>query len=150
MLGKPTSEQALGPRPSRTVYLNAEFAAPPAVGKFAALTVRAADEGPGIPIQWREPENGSTEIELNLFLIGSESVEVQGGRDKAPLRRLRLSDDMPMADCKYNVKAAKPGAQELTLCVYQGGLYLGRTRIPAEFVAAAPPPAKKPAAQEAS
>ncbi|MGV3723046.1 MAG: cyclic nucleotide-binding domain-containing protein [Actinomycetota bacterium] len=150
MLGQSTVEQAPSPRSSRTVYLNAEFAGPPAAGKFAALTVRAADAGPGIPIQWREPENGSTEIELNLFLIGSESVEVQGGRDKAPLRRLRLTDDVRAADCKYNVKAAKPGPQELTLCVYQGGLYLGRTRIPAEFVAAAPPPARKPAVQEAS
>lgn len=149
LLGRHPAETTPEPRPSRTVYLNAEFAAPPAAGRFAALTVRAADAGPGLPIKWREPENGSREIELNLFLIGSETVEVQGGQDKAPLRRLRLTDEARTADCKYNVKAAKPGPQELTLCVYQGGLYLGRTLVPAEFVAAAPPPARKPADQEA-
>jgi len=149
MLEQAPAERLSPPRATRTVFLNAELAAPAAAGRFTALTVRADLTGPGVPIEWREPEHGSSEIELNLFLMGSDTVEVQGGKDKAPLRRLRLTDDVRAADCKYNVKAARPGTEELTLCVYQGGLYLGRTRIPAEFVAPPPAAPKKPAAQEA-
>lgn len=103
-----------------------------------------SDQGPGIPVQWREPENGSPHVDLNLYLAAPEAVEVQGGKDKAPLRRLRLTEEIRSADCKYNVKAARPGLQEMLLCAYQGGLYLGRIPIGAEF-APAPAPARKPA-----
>jgi hypothetical protein len=136
---------ALAPRVPRTVYLSAEFAAPPPTGRFAPLLVRASESGPGFPLTLREPENGETDIDLNLFLLAPDAVEVQGGREKAPLRRLTLGDG-DAEGAKFSVKCAKPGPQELMLCAYQGGLYLGRTPVQAEFVAAAPKPAPAPKA----
>lgn len=132
--------EAPAPRPPRTVYLSAEFAAPPATGRFSPLLVRASESGPGFPVRLREPENGESEIALNLFLLAPDMVEVQGGREKAPLRRLTIgaSDEEGV---KFPVKSVRPGTHELMLCVYQGALYLGRTPVRAEFEAAAPKPA---------
>lgn len=124
-------------RAPRTLYLAAEFATPPPTGRFSPLLVRVSESGPGMPVILREPENGASEIDLNIFLLTPDTVEVQGGREKAPLRRLTIGsgDD---EGARFPVKCAKPGAQELVLCAYQGGLYLGRMPVHTEFVAPAP------------
>jgi len=134
-------------RPPRTVYLTTEFASPPPVGRFSPLLVRASESGPGLAVTLREPENGDPSIDLNLYLLVPDAVEVQGGREKAPLRRLTVGFG-DTEGAKFPVKCAKPGPHELVLCVYQGGLYLGRVPVPVEFVAAAPKPA--PAVPKAS
>jgi len=123
------------------LYVHAEFTHLPTAGRPADIRITLRKHPPGQPIFCRKPEPGVPEITLNFFLTTSDNVRI--GRGGA-LQQLIVTPEQPEGTLGYAVTLPKPGREEMTLSVYQGGLYLGRAGIHMECAA----PEGKPEARE--
>lgn len=127
------------------MYVRAEFREPAVAGKPASMDLSFHPEGPGHLLHCRLPEQGVSRVTLNTFLVAPEALRIGGG---GPLRQHALTVDAPGGAIEYAITSRSPGGMDLTLAVYQGGLYLDRVPIRAEFAApekpAAPPAAASP------
>jgi Fe-S-cluster-containing dehydrogenase component/CRP-like cAMP-binding protein len=113
------------------LYVHAAFEEPPLAGRPSELVVTIKDEGPGLPVQCRRPEQGVAVMKLNMYLSAPDSLRIGGG---GPLRQLILPIERLAGETDYAMTSRTPGKVDLELSVYQGGLFLGHTPVDAEFV----------------
>jgi CRP-like cAMP-binding protein/Fe-S-cluster-containing dehydrogenase component len=123
------------------LFVHAEFTHLPTAGRPAEIRVTLKKHPPGQPIYCRKPEPGVPELKLNFYLSTSDSIRIGRG---GPLQQIILTPETPEGTLGYAVTMPKAGHEEMVLCVYQGGLYLGRAGIRMEC--AAPQRVEAPAA----
>lgn len=116
------------------LYVEPHWEAPTLAGpRPVELKVVVRTSGRGTPIRVRRPEQGVTDIELNFYLHAPD-MRLGGGS----LRQLRLPvDTLAPRDGdnpKYSIGSRTPMSLNLPLLVFQGGQYLGRSAVQAEFV----------------
>jgi hypothetical protein len=127
--------------------LSAAFAHPPVANKPGELEITLSRHGEGTPLFYRVPEPGVSELKFNYYLLAPDSVRIGKG---GALQQLLVTKEHPEGSHSYALTFSKPGEVELTLCIYQGGLFLGRVPLSVAVTPTPPPPPKPVAPAPAS